>query len=65
MVYKNLCTKKVYTDKEGNEKAKWLPFGTLKILDSGKMFIEANHMPNETVYVFDQDKKENKTEAGY
>lgn len=57
MKYFNICTKQTYTDKEGQDKAKWLPVGTLKVLDDGKKFITLNMFPNETFYVFEQDEK--------
>ena len=57
MIFKDICTKKVYTQ-NGAEKVKWLNAGTMKILDDGKTFIELNMFPNTPFYVFDQKAKE-------
>jgi len=57
MVYKNICTKKVYTQ-NGEEKVKWLNAGTMRITDDNKMFIELNMFPNTPFYVFDPKPKQ-------
>ena len=57
MVYKNICTKRVY-QKDGKEKAKWYVVGTFKVTDEGKEFIELNMFPNTPFYVFEQKAKE-------
>ena len=60
MKFYNICTKKTFTI-QGVEKTKWLNVGTLKEMDDGKRFIELNILPNETLFVFEQDKVEPKT----
>lgn len=57
MMYKNIVAKKTYIH-NNEEKTKWLPLGVLKILDNGKMFVELNHMPDVSIYVFDPREKE-------
>ena len=59
MQYKNLVTKRTW-EQNGETKTKWLNVGTLKILDNGKMYIELNMFPTTTIYVFDNEKKEDK-----
>ena len=56
MEFKNICTRKSYT-KDNQEIVKWLQAGTLRINNDGKMFIEMNHAPDTTFYVFDQKEK--------
>ena len=63
MVYKNICTKKVYTQ-NGAEKVKWLVVGTLKEMDDGKQFIELNLFPNTPFYVFTPKPKETAAPRG-
>jgi len=63
MQFKNICTKQVYTDKQGNQKTNWLMAGTLKVLNDGKMFIQLNHLPDVTFFVFEQRKKEESSPA--
>jgi len=58
MEFYSVVSKKTYTNKNGEEKVKWLNIGTLKKTNDGKMFLELNHMPNESFYVFEQ-KQEN------
>ena len=62
MTYKNICRKKVYTDKSGKEVVKWLNVGTLKETDDGKQFIEINVFP-EAFYVFTPKPKEDNGEV--
>lgn len=57
MKYFNIVSKQTYTDKQGVEKAKWLPVGSLKLTDDGKKFITLNQVPNETFYCFEQEDK--------
>ena len=65
MVYFNICTKRTYTDKKtGKEKAVWLPVGTLKKLDDGKMFLELNMHPGVGFYIFEQKPKEESSAFG-
>lgn len=56
MEFFNICTKKEW-EQNGEKKVKWLQAGTLKILDGGKMFIELNHLPDVSFYVFEQKDK--------
>ena len=62
MVYKDICSKYVYADKEGKEKTRWLKVGTLKETDQGKQFIELNIAPNTPFYVFERKEKDEKTQ---
>jgi hypothetical protein len=57
MQFLNICTKKTY-EKNGEKKTQWLQAGTLRITDDGKQFIELNHLPDTTFYVFEPKKKE-------
>lgn len=57
MTFKDICTRRTYT-KDGVEKSSWLKCGTLKTLDNGKQFIELNHLPGISFYVFEQKAKE-------
>lgn len=58
MIYENVCAKKVYKDKSGNEKTIWLNVGTLKTSDDGKQFLELNMYPNTPFYIFERKEKE-------
>jgi len=58
MTYKNICTKREWTTRDGEKKVKWLTVGTLKITDEGKQFIQLNMFPDTTFYVFDQKEKD-------
>jgi len=58
MIYKDICTKRTWIDKEGKQKTKWFKVGTLRITDEGKQFIELNLLPDTPLYVFDQKEKE-------
>lgn len=53
MQYEDICTKKTYI-KDGQEKVIWLKCGTLRTNNDGNKFIELNHLPNITFYVFAQ-----------
>lgn len=55
MLYKDICTRKEY-EVNGVKKTTWLKCGTFRVTDSGKEFIELNHLPNVSFYVF--SKKE-------
>lgn len=59
MEYFNICVCKEW-EQQGETKKKWLQVGTLRKNDSGKMFIEMNHMPNTNFCVFEQTSKEDK-----
>ena len=61
MIYEDICTKRVY-QKDGVEKVTWLKCGTLRTNDAGKRFIELNHLPDVSFYVFPKKDKENKPE---
>ena len=58
MEFRPICTKQTYKKKDGTEKTNWLPVGTLKVMDDGKMFMTLNACPDVTYYVFEQKKKE-------
>jgi len=60
MIYKNIVTKKTWTDNQGNNKVKWLVVGTYKETDDGKQFIELNMFPGVPFYVFEQKAKEDR-----
>ena len=64
MKYLNICTKKTY-EKDGETVTKWLTCGTLRITDDGKKFIELNHMPDTTLFVFENKPKENAGQETY
>jgi len=57
MKFYNICTKKTY-EHNGETKTFWPICGTFKELDDGKKFIELNHLPNISFYVFEQKKRE-------
>ena len=57
MDFKNIVTCQTWTDKEGNQKKKWLNCGTLKTLDDGRQFIQMNSQPETTFFVFEQKEK--------
>lgn len=59
----NICTLKTY-EKNGEQKKIWLNCGTLRVQTDGKMFIELNHLPNVTFFVFEQ-KAKNEAEPGF
>jgi len=61
MVFEDICTKKVYKVNDV-EKVTWLKCGTLRTTDAGKRFIELNHLPDVSFYVFPKKDKENKPE---
>jgi hypothetical protein len=56
MIYEDVCTRKEY-EVNGVKKVTWLKCGTLRILDNGKKFIELNHLPNTSFYVFPKKEK--------
>lgn len=56
MKFMDICTKRIY-EKDGKEKTIWLKAGTLRVTDAGKMFVELNHLPDVSFYVFEQKKK--------
>uniref|UniRef100_A0A6H1ZBK0 Uncharacterized protein n=1 Tax=viral metagenome TaxID=1070528 RepID=A0A6H1ZBK0_9ZZZZ len=57
MKFEDICTKKTFVV-NGQEKTTWLKCGTLRTTDEGKRFIELNHLPNISFFVFEQKKKE-------
>jgi hypothetical protein len=57
MTFKDIVTKKTFT-KDGVEKATWLKVGTLRTNDAGKSFIELNHQPDTTFFVFEPKAKD-------
>lgn len=60
MEYKNICTKKTYKDRNGNEKTQWFVVGTLKTNDDSKQFIELGMFPGTAFYCFEPKPKEQK-----
>jgi len=58
----DICTRKTY-EKNGEEKAVWLRCGTFKEIDDGKKFIELNHLPGTSFYVFEQKDRVKKEEV--
>ena len=69
MKFQDIMTKRTFTGKDGSEKTTWLKAGTLRTLDNGKIFVELNHLPDVSFYVFDQKPRENQptpatTDAG-
>ena len=62
MKFMNVCTKRVYKGRDGQEKTNWLTVGTMRITDDGKTFLELNMFPNTPLYVFEQKKKEESNE---
>lgn len=61
MIYEEIFTKKVY-QKDGADKVVWLKCGTLRINDTGKKFIELNHLPDVTFFVFPKKEKTSQPE---
>jgi len=57
MKIENICTKKTY-EKNGEDKVVWLRCGTLRTSDDGKKYIELNHLPGQTFYVFEPKEKD-------
>ena len=57
MKFLDICTRKTYT-KDGQEKVTWLKCGTMRVNDEGKQFIQMNHQPETTFFVFEPKKKE-------
>ena len=51
MKFEDICTRKTY-QKDEKEKVVWLKCGTMRTSDEGKRFIELNHLPGITFYVF-------------
>lgn len=56
MRYFDVCTKRTYK-KDGVDKVTWLKCGTLRLMEDGKKFLEMNHMPDVSFYIFEQKKK--------
>jgi len=57
MTYKDICVKKSWVDKNGNEEVRWLKVGTYKETDKGKQFVEFNIFPNTVFYIFDKKRR--------
>jgi hypothetical protein len=64
MVIKNICTKRTFTTKNGEEKATWPIVGVLKETDKGQQFISLNMFPQTDFYVFEQREKVKKVDLG-
>lgn len=62
MKYEDICTRKTY-DKNGEQKVVWLKCGTMRTNDEGKRFIELNHLPGTTFFVFEQKQKDSAEEG--
>lgn len=57
MIIENICTKQTYMQGE-EEKTKWLICGTLRTMDNGNKFIQLNHLPDVSFYVFKPKPRE-------
>lgn len=57
MIYEDVCTRREY-EVNGIKKTVWLKCGTLRTNDTGKRFIELNHLPDVSFYVFPKKEKE-------
>jgi hypothetical protein len=64
MIYEDICTKREY-EVNGVKKVSWLKCGTLRTNDTGKRFIELNHLPDVAFYVFPKKEKEKTTEEAW
>ena len=62
MKFDNICTKKTYKQNDV-DKVVWLRCGTLRTTDDGKRFIELNHLPGITFYVFEPKSKDNQASS--
>ena len=58
MKYFDIMTKRTY-EKNGEQKNSWLKAGTLRVTDEGKQFIELNHLPDVTFFVFEPKPRDN------
>ena len=58
MKFYNVCSKKKYVSNSGEDKVEWIPAGTLKVNDEGKMFLKLGHLPDVEFYCFEQKAKE-------
>lgn len=47
-----------YTDKDGNEKVKFLEIGTMFKGRNGKTYVKLNHMPGALIHAFEVEKKD-------
>ncbi len=52
----NVCTKKVYEEKNGEKKIKWYRAGILKVSDAGKMYLQLFHQPQTEFFIFEKEK---------
>lgn len=59
----NISAPKTF-QKDGQDKTIWLQVGSMRVLDDGKIFIELNHLPNQTFMAFEQ-KKEKEVEINF
>ena len=57
MKYFDIVTPKKYTDKDGQEKTKWLTVGAFRETDDGKRFVQWNVTPEITYMVVDPKSK--------
>lgn len=63
MVIKNICTKKTYTTKQGEERTFWPIVGVLKTTDEGMQFVELNMFPGTDFYVFEKKEKKESVDS--
>jgi hypothetical protein len=63
---KDICVGKKYTDRDGNEKTKWITIGTVISKGDGKLFIKIDVIPTEWngfASIFDKvDRNKNRQE---
>jgi len=52
----NINTPKQF-EVNGEQKTSWLPVGSMRILDDGKIFIELNQNPGVTYMAFEREEK--------
>ncbi len=62
-MFKNLCIRESYTDKQGNEKTSWPVIGVL-FEAKGKEYVKLHHIPGVLVHVFEPKKKEGAADQG-
>ena len=58
MIFEDICTRQEY-EVNGVKKVRWLKCGTFKTSDKGNRFIELNHLPNVSFFVFERKEKSN------
>ncbi|HEU4718207.1 MAG TPA: hypothetical protein VFU15_10250 [Bacteroidia bacterium] len=59
----SVCTKIVFNTKEdGKERVKWYRAGTLKMLDSGQVYLKMFHQPQVDFVCFEQKQEQDERE---